>query len=164
MNLLLVHVIPGSFLPLLSTWTSMLLVDTPQTPGSAGLLLHEACVEICFIIRSTDRLQSWWTHTSTSTPLKHWQTLGQRNLQMKSLRIFESLCRIFSSLLHLPASTSLCTHGLQTRHNNQELYIKQGCASVRYPLTPKKCYFRFVKSFPKLLFLLCKKKVKHDPT
>ena len=154
MNLLLVHVIPGSFLPLLSTWTSMLLVDTPQTPGSAGLLLHEACVEICFIIRSADRLQRWWTHTSTSTPLKHWQTLGQRNLQMKSLRLIESLCRIFSSLLHLPASTSLCTHGLQTRHNNHELYLYKArlCvrASVRYPLTPKVLSL-LCKKFPKIV-------------
>ena len=60
----------------------MLLGDSAEASSSTVLLLHEARVEVSFVVAPTDWLQAWGTDPPTPGPLEDSQTSGHGNLQI----------------------------------------------------------------------------------
>ena len=79
-GLLFVDVVPRLLPPLLAAGSVVFLGDAAQTPGPAVLLLHEAGVQVGFVVRPTDWLQRGRTDSATASPLEHREAAGERDL------------------------------------------------------------------------------------
>ena len=79
--LLFIDVVPRFLPPLLAAGSVVLLGDAAQAPGPAVLLLHEAGVQVGFVVRPTDWLQRGRADSATASPLEDGEAARQWNLR-----------------------------------------------------------------------------------
>ena len=78
---LFIDVVPRLLPPLLAAGSVVLLGDAAQAPGPAVLLLHEAGVQVGFVVRPTDWLQRGRADPATASPLEDGEAARQWNLR-----------------------------------------------------------------------------------